>query len=148
MKKLALDLGTVRIGIASSDALGLLASPYENYNCKGYEKDIEHISVIAKQLSVDEIVVGLPYNMDGTEGKMAEYVRKFCDDLRPHVNCPITLRDERLTSCEAEEILISRNYSREKRKKMLDALSATIILQSYIDEIKSGDRLWILKEIQ
>ena len=136
MKKLALDIGTVRIGIASCDLLGILASPYENYNCKDYEKDILHIAEIAKQLNVDEIIVGLPYNMDGTEGRMAEYVRNFCDALSKHVTAKIILRDERLTSVEAEEILIDRNYRREKRKKMLDALSATIILQSYLDEQK------------
>lgn len=136
MKKLGLDLGTVRIGIASSDMLNIIASPLENYNCKSREEDIKHISKIAKDLQVDEIVVGLPYNMDGTEGWMAEYVKDFCEDLKNYVDCQITLRDERLTSCEAEDILISRNYSREKRKKMLDALSATLILQSYIDEKK------------
>lgn len=136
MKKLALDIGTVRIGIASCDALNIIASPVENYNCKDLQKDIEHISKIAKDLQVDEIVAGLPYNMDGTEGKMAEYVRNFCAELEKFVDCKITFWDERLTSCEAEDILISRNYSREKRKKMLDAISATILLQSYIDQKK------------
>ena len=134
MKKLALDVGTVRIGIATCDALNIIASPLENYNCKDLQKDIEHISKIANELNVDEIVVGLPYNMDGTEGRMADYVRNFCKELEKSIQCKITFWDERLTSCEAEDILISRNYSREKRKKMLDALSATIILQSYIDQ--------------
>ena len=134
MKKLALDVGTVRIGIATCDALNIIASPLENYTCKDLQKDIEHISKIANELNVDEIVVGLPYNMDGTEGKMAEYVRNFCKELEKSIQWKITFWDERLTSCEAEAILISRNYSREKRKKMLDALSATIILQSYIDQ--------------
>lgn len=134
MKKLALDIGTVRIGIATCDILNVLASPLENYNCKSLEQDMEHIAKISKDLSVDEIIVGLPYNMDGTEGRMAEYVREFCEGLKKYVDCEIVLRDERLTSLEAEDILIGRNYSREKRKKMLDALSATLILQSYLDE--------------
>lgn len=134
MKKLALDLGTVRIGIASCDELNIIASPYENYNCKSREQDMKHISDIAKNLNVDEIVVGLPLNMDGTEGKMAEYARQFCEELKGYVSCNIIFRDERLTSLEAEDILIGLNYSREKRKKNLDAISATLILQSYIDE--------------
>ena len=134
MKKLALDIGTVRIGIATSDMLNILASPYENYVCKGLNQDIKHIAEIVKTLNIEEVVCGLPYNMDGTEGKMAEYVKNFCEELGKLISCKITFWDERLTSVEAEDILISRNYSREKRKKMLDALSATIILQSYIDQ--------------
>lgn len=135
-KKLGLDLGTVRIGIATSDMLGMFASPYENYNCVNEQQDLIHIAEIVKKFNIDEIIVGLPLNMDGTEGKMVVYVRDFCNKLSTLVDAKIIFRDERLTSCQAEDILIERNYRREKRKQMLDALSASLILQSYLDEKK------------
>ena len=137
MMRLGLDLGKKRIGIATSSS-GIIASPYENYDCRTEQKDLEHIAKIVINFNVKEIIVGLPYNMDGTEGDMALYVREYCQKLQKMVpDCQIVLTDERLTSCEAEDILINMNYSREKRKKMLDAISATLILQSYLDKKKN-----------
>lgn len=133
MRKMGLDIGTVRIGIALSDPLNILASGYETYKCKNREEDLKHIVNLAKEKQVEEIVLGLPLNMDGTEGKMAEYVRLLVQDLSKLTPIKLVLEDERLTSVEAEEILLEQNLSRDKRKEKIDQVAATLILQGYID---------------
>jgi len=133
MRKMGLDIGTVRIGIALSDPLKILASGYETYHCKNRAEDLMHIQKIVEEKQVEEIVVGNPLNFDGTNSKMTEYVKLFCEDLKKTTLAKIVLQDERLTSLEAEEILVSQNVSREKRKELIDKVAATIILQSYLN---------------
>jgi len=130
---MALDYGEVRIGIALSDVTRFLASGYENYTRKGLELDCAHIAQIAKDNNVRTIVLGLPLNMDGSEGVRVEKTREFADELRKFTDANIDFLDERLTSVSAEKILISADVSRKKRKEVLDKLSATIILQDYLD---------------
>lgn len=133
MRKMGLDIGTVRIGIALSDPLNILSSGYETYHCKSRAEDLMHIQKIVEEKQVEEIVVGNPLNFDGTDSKMTEYVKLFCEDLKKTTLAKIVMQDERLTSLEAEEILISQNVSREKRKELIDKVAATIILQSYLN---------------
>lgn len=140
MMRLGLDLGTKRIGIATSSS-GILSTPYENYNCRTEQADLMHIVQIIKKFNVKEVIVGLPYNMDGSEGEMARYVRDYCEKIKQQVDCEIILRDERLSSLEAERALIDMDYSRKKRKNHLDEVSATIILQSYLDEINQEKKI-------
>ena len=130
---MALDYGDVRIGIALSDITGFLASGYENYTRKSLDEDCRHIAEIADNNNVKIIVLGLPLNMDGTEGVRVEKTREFADELMKYTSCKIEYLDERLTSVSAEKILISADVSRKKRKAVLDKLSATIILQDYLD---------------
>ncbi len=133
MRKMGLDIGTVRIGIALSDPLSILSTGYETYHCKNRAEDLMHIQKIVEEKQVEEIVVGNPLNFDGTNSKMTEYVKLFCEDLKKTTLAKIVMQDERLTSLEAEEILISQNVSREKRKELIDKVAATIILQSYLN---------------
>lgn len=130
---MALDYGDVRIGIALSDVTRFLASGYENYTRKSLEEDCKHIAQIAQDNNVKVIVLGLPLNMDGSKGVRVEKTYEFADVLKNYTDAKIDYLDERLTSVSAEKILISAEVSRKKRKEVLDKLSATIILQDYLD---------------
>lgn len=130
---MALDYGDVRIGIALSDVTRFLASGYENYTRKSLVCDCEHIAKIASDNNVKIIVLGLPLNMDGSKGIRVEKTYEFAEELKKYTSCEIDFLDERLTSVSAEKILISADVSRKKRKQVLDKLSATIILQDYLD---------------
>ena len=134
-KIMALDYGDVRIGIAMSDMTRTIASGFENYNRKDEDTDISHIIDIAKNNTVKLIVVGIPYNMDGTESNQTLKTKEFADKLANASGIEIKFQDERLTSKLAERMLINADVSRNKRKNVLDKLSATIILQDYLNQI-------------
>lgn len=134
MKILALDIGTVRIGIATSDIMEIIASAYEVYRRKYLKADVEHIAKIVSDLSVGEIVIGLPLKMDGSEGQSVEMAREFGEELEKHVSVPIYYQDERLSTVTAQKILIESGMRREKRKDKVDSIAATIILQTYLDK--------------
>lgn len=133
---MALDYGDVRIGIALSDVTRFLASGYENYTRKSLEYDCKHIAEIVNNNNVKVIVLGLPLNMDGTRGDRVDKTIAFAEELQKYTDAKIDYLDERLTSVSAEKILISADVSRKKRKDVLDKLSATIILQDYLDGTK------------
>ena len=133
MRKMALDYGEVRIGVAFSDIMGIIANGYETYVRKDLDADIKHLCDLAKSMEVDEIILGLPINMDGTEGERVVATRAFGDKLYEACGLPIKYLDERLTSVSAERLLIEADMSREKRKQVIDKVSATIILQNYLD---------------
>ena len=130
---MALDYGDVRIGIALSDVTRFLASGYENYTRKNIDDDCKHIADIVSSNNVKIIVIGLPLNMDGSKGERVEKTYEFAEVLKKFTDAEIEFLDERLTSVSAEKILISADVSRKKRKEVLDKLSATIILQDYLD---------------
>ena len=136
---MALDYGDIRIGIALSDVTRFLASGYENYTRKNLEFDCKHIAQIASENNVKIIVIGLPINMDGSKGVRVEKTYEFAEELKKYTSAKIDFLDERLTSVSAEKILISADVSRKKRKDVLDKLSATIILQDYLDSHKIGN---------
>lgn len=133
MKKIGLDLGKARVGIAMSDILGILASPYETWQSKGIERDVEHIAELVDKFQVDTVVCGLPLNMDGTESEMSLYAKDFCDRLKTKISAKIVLQDERLSSVEAEQYLNDCNKRGKKRKAVLDQVAACIILQTFLD---------------
>ena len=133
MRKMALDYGEVRIGIAFSDLLNIIANGYETYTRKGLQEDIEYLANLTKEKEVDTIVLGLPINMDGTEGERAIATREFGVLLEQRTSLPVKYLDERLTSASAERMLIEADMRREKRKQVIDKVSATIILQNYLD---------------
>lgn len=139
-RKMGIDYGDVRIGIAFTDFLCTISSPYEVYKTKNEEADLKYLSELAKSQEVDEIVFGLPLNMDGTEGERAEITRAFGEKLSKISGINVVYMDERLTSMEAEELLISAGVRREKRKEVIDKISAQIILQSYLN--KRRNNLW------
>lgn len=135
-RKMGIDYGDVRIGIAFTDLLCTISSPYEVYKTKSEEEDLKYLAELAKKQETDEIIFGLPLNMDGTEGERAEVTRNFAKKLSEISGLNIAFVDERLTSVEAEDILISAGVRREKRKEMIDKISAQLILQSYLNRKK------------
>lgn len=136
MRKIALDVGDVRIGIATSDPMGIIASGYETYTkTKSEENDFRYFSELAKQKQCDTFVLGLPINMDGTEGPRAVSVREFGEKLKQYTDIKVVFQDERLSTVSAEKALIEGGMRREKRKKVIDKVAASIILQSYLDRI-------------
>lgn len=137
-RKMGIDYGDVRIGIAMTDALCIISSPFEVYKNKGEENALNHIVNLIKEYDVDEVAMGLPLNMDGTEGERALIHKAFGEKLATLSGVKVEYVDERLTSAEAEEILISSGVRREKRKELIDKISAQLILQTYIDMNKRG----------
>ena len=132
-RKMALDYGEARIGIAFSDLLCMIASGYETYCRKDIDRDLDYLTTLASKQEVDEIIMGLPLNMDGTEGDRAVATKEFGELLSKHSGLPITYVDERLSSVEAEDILKQAHIKWQDRKKYIDKISATIILQTYLD---------------
>ncbi|MDQ7783400.1 MAG: Holliday junction resolvase RuvX [Desulfomonilaceae bacterium] len=136
---MALDIGSKRIGIAMSDELGFTAQGLESMQCAGLEADLEHIIGLVERYSVDEIVVGMPYNMNGSEGPQASKVRAFMEMLGGRIDIPLTEWDERLSTAAAERTLLEADMSRSKRRKVIDKLAAVIILQGYLDRKRFED---------
>lgn len=137
-RKMGIDYGDKRIGIAMTDALCIISSPFEVYKNIDRQQTLKHLDQLIKDYDVDEVAMGLPLNMDGTEGERAILHREFGEELSKFSGVKVFYIDERLTSAEAEEILISSGVRREKRKELIDKISAQIILQTYIDSYKRG----------
>ncbi len=134
-RKIGLDVGDVRIGVAVSDLMGLTANPRETYVRKKEDvaADIKYFCDYAAREDADAFVLGLPKNMDGTEGPRAEITREFGDMLASASGLEVIYQDERLTTVSAERLLIEADVRREKRKQVIDKVAATIILQAYLD---------------
>ena len=134
MKIISLDIGTVRIGIATSDIMEIIASAYEVYRRKNLSEDVKYIASLVSKLDAGEVVIGLPLKLDGSEGQSVEMARAFGEELSKLVSVPIIYQDERLSTVSAERILIESGVRREKRKDKIDSVAATIILQTYLDK--------------
>ena len=135
MRYLGLDLGSRTLGVSISDPTGLIASSYTiiRHN-EEYDRLINDVKEIVLEKKVETIVLGLPKNMNNTIGPKGELSYKFKEMLEKSINIPVHLIDERLTTKQATDILISNDTSRKKRKKVIDSMAATIILQSYLDK--------------
>lgn len=131
---MALDVGDVRIGIAVSDLLGIIANPLETYTRKGnLDIDAQYIVDLAKNKEVSLFVSGLPLGLKGQENEQTAKTREFVDKLKEICDIPVEYLDERFTTLSAERVLIEGNVRRENRKKVIDKVAATIILQNYLD---------------
>lgn len=131
MRFLALDLGERRIGVAISDTLGMLARPLEIFQRTSRAADFAHISALLHLHQADAVVVGLPLNMDGTEGRQAAWIRDYSAALAAALAIPVHLWDERLTSEEAADVI--RDQGKTPSKGTIDAVAAALILQGYLD---------------
>ena len=138
MRSLGLDIGDKRIGVALSDARGILASPFTIINCRDETADIATIIAIITQNQVEQIIVGLPRSMDGSLGQQVEKVKAFTRQLRNHTNALIEFRDERLSTVAAKRLMRTINPKKTRKKVRHDAIAATLILQGYLDEITGG----------
>jgi putative Holliday junction resolvase len=133
MRFMGLDVGDRRIGIALSDEGASIASPRETLERKGTGKDVARLAELARREDVREIVVGMPFSLDGSMGPQAEKVTRFVEALRGAVELPVVTWDERLSTKGAERALLEADLSRSKRKSVVDRLAAALILQSYLD---------------
>lgn len=139
MRYLGLDLGTKTLGVAVSDITGTIATPLTILrHDENHEYLIEELKKIIDEKKVETIVLGLPKNMNNTIGERGEMALSFKEKLEKSINLPVILEDERLTTKLAENILITADVSRKKRKKVIDKMAANIILQSYLDRRKDG----------
>jgi putative holliday junction resolvase len=127
---LALDLGSVRIGVALSDPLGITAQPLTVLKSAGTQKDIIAIGELVNQYDVTQVIVGLPLNMDGSESSTTKKVRDFTGKLVGRLNVPVFFLDERLSSKQAERLMIEGDSRREDRRQKIDKVAAALLLQS------------------
>lgn len=135
MRILGLDIGDRTIGVAVSDPLGYTAQGITTIRRKNEQSDIEELIKLCKQYEVDTIVSGLPKNMNGTLGPQSEKVMEFCGKIELAIDVPIKMWDERLTTVAANRAMLEADMSRSKRKKIVDKIAATYILQGYLDSI-------------
>ena len=133
MRILALDHGTKRIGVAVSDETKTIAQPLEYIPAEPFADFLERLRQLIREKEVDLILIGLPRNMDGSYGPATEKVRTFVAVLGSAITVPIKTWDERLTSAQANRVLIQGGARRDKRKQKVDQMAAAILLQSYLD---------------
>lgn len=133
MRLMGLDVGEKTIGVAKSDELGLTAQGLEVIRRKSLEEDLNRLVELINEYEIEEIIVGLPKNMNGTIGPRAELIKDFSEDIKSKIEIPISFWDERLTTVVAEKTLLEANVSRKKRKKVIDKIAAMLILQGYLD---------------
>ncbi|NLA32675.1 MAG: Holliday junction resolvase RuvX [Mollicutes bacterium] len=138
MKYLGLDLGSKTLGLALSDKLGLIASPYKTINYKDKVELIEELKTIIESESITKLILGFPKNMNNTIGPRAEDILKFKELLEDNLSLEIILVDERLSTKEANNYLLEGNMRRTKRKKKIDAIAASIILETYLRSENNG----------
>jgi putative holliday junction resolvase len=130
-RRIGLDVGDRRVGVAISDELGIVASPLLTVDMK--RGGIDQLVRVIEQQSPAEIVIGMPTSMSGHEGMQAQAVRDFADRLAERLSIPLTFWDERLTSFAAEQSLIESGHRRRRRKQLIDAVAASLMLQSYLE---------------
>ena len=133
MRILGLDHGTERVGVAISDELRMIAQPLEYIPSHPLSGVWARLAKIREATPFDLIVIGMPRNMDGSYGPATEKVRTFIEQMQAEIDIPVKTCDERLSSAQANRVLIQANVSRKKRKEKVDKMAATIILQSYLD---------------
>lgn len=132
MRVMGLDVGSATIGVAVSDELGYTAQGVEVIRRSGLAKDLERVEALARAYGVEYVVVGIPRNMNGTYGPAAEEVRRFCQALEKKLGLPIYEEDERLTTVAAEKALLEADLSRRRRRRVIDQIAATLILQTFL----------------
>lgn len=137
MKRImGLDVGDKTIGVAISDPLLLTAQGLKTIKRENDKKDIRQLEKIVREYNIIKIIVGLPKNMNNSIGSQGEKVMNFVDKFKKKLNAEIILQDERLTTVAAEKMLIDGDVRRENRKKVIDKVAATYILQTYLDKSK------------
>ncbi|MBF0552280.1 MAG: Holliday junction resolvase RuvX [Deltaproteobacteria bacterium] len=137
---LALDVGTKTIGVAVSDELGIIAQGLTTIRRRDEQADLAQVAAIVDEYQVKEVVVGLPFNMDGSIGPSARLVLALVEQLISCLSVPVETWDERWTTVAAERTLIEADVRREKRRKVIDKVAATFILQGYLDAAANRNR--------
>lgn len=140
MRILGVDYGTVRIGLAISDPSGFLAQGLSVLRRKNDEQAVADIVQIIREHEVEEVVVGLPKHMNGSLGEKAQICQAFADMIEKASGLPVAMYDERLTTVAAEKMLIEADVMRKRRKQVIDAVAATLLLQGYLDRKSNAHR--------
>ncbi len=135
MRILGLDIGSKTIGVAISDPLGWTAQGITTIRRTKKENDLEEVKKICKEYSVETIVIGLPKNMNGSIGESGERVLEFSNQIEEYTGLKVEMWDERLTTVAAHKAMLEADLSRNKRKKIVDKIAATYILQGYLDRL-------------
>ena len=138
MRYLAIDHGQKRTGLAVSDASETLVSPHSVIETQNEEELLKRIISVIDEEKIEAVVIGLPFNMDGSEGLRAKKVRAFGKLLADKLKIQVLYHDERLSSFEAEQLVVDLELTRKKKKKRLDAIAAAEILKSFLDANKNG----------
>ena len=138
MRYLAIDHGQKRTGLAVSDASETLVSPHSVIETQNSAELLNLIVSVIDDEGIEAVVVGLPFNMDGTEGPQSQKVRAFAKLLSDRIKTPILFHDERLSSFEAEQLIVDLELTRKKKKKRLDAIAAAEILKGFLDTKQNG----------
>jgi len=133
---LGLDLGTKTIGMAVSDSAWSIASPVDTIRRKKFTLDVQEMLAFATKEGISGLVMGMPYNMDGSEGPRVQATRAFVRNMRPLCDLPLLYWDERLSSYAAEQAMLEADLTRKKRAKNIDQIAASIILQSCLDRLR------------
>jgi len=136
---LGVDHGERRVGLAVSDAMGIVATPLKTVEVASDDDAVEAVCEAVTETQAVKVVVGLPLNMDGTVGPIALRVRAFCEKLKAALDIDVEEWDERLSSAMVERVLIDADISRQKRKKVRDKLAAQVILRGYLDAHSEDD---------
>jgi len=137
MRILALDVGDKRIGIAMSDPLGIIASPMTKIDRTGTQSAIDAIIKLVQLYDVERIIAGLPYSLDGSMGPQAHRVKYFLTKISEQIDIPIETWNESYTTLAAEGKMIEAGIRKDKRKKQIDAAAAALILQEYLDTVRT-----------
>lgn len=135
MRVLAIDHGTVRMGIAISDELKMIAQPLEFIPAEPFSGFLDRLKVLLSEYEVELLLIGMPRNMDGSYGDASIKVREFEGVLKSSTTIPIKTYDERLTSVQANRVLSQGNVKKKKKRKNVDAMAAAILLQNYLDSL-------------
>ena len=140
MRLLGIDVGTRRVGVALSDPTGVIAQSLTVLPRRSWEQVVGAVVALIRRHRVERVVVGLPLRLDGGEGEAAANVRKFADRLRDAVEIPVVLEDERLSTAEAERVMLEADVDRSTRRARRDAVAAALILQRYLDRGQASTR--------
>lgn len=136
---LGLDLGTKTIGLAVCDVRQTFASPLSTLKRRKFAQDVEKLKKVIAERDIKGLVLGLPLNMDGSEGARAQSTRSFARNLLRLINLPLVFWDERLSTYQAEQDMIAADMSRAKRAEKIDAMAAAVILQSALDRMRNTE---------
>jgi putative Holliday junction resolvase len=136
MRLIGLDVGTKTIGMALSDVTRSIATPYDTIRRTKFTEDAKLLSQAIEANQVGAVVIGLPINLDGSEGPRAQSTRAFARNLAKHVDLPLVFWDERLSTAAVERRLIEADASRKRRAEVIDRMAAAYILQGALDRLK------------
>ncbi len=133
MRTIALDVGTKTIGVAVSDELGITANGITTILRKSIDQDLDELKILLEEYKPGEILVGVPYDMEGGVSKRGDQILRFADKIKAAFSLSVVYWDESFSTVNAEEKLVQANLSRKKRKKVIDKMAAVFILQEYLE---------------